>query len=394
MADLAAEAGLRLPDLTAETQKALRQWIPSYLRVSNPVDNGGAPSADRRGRKILDAIVADPRVGAVVCPITGALASMSVPLAQDLVAVAETTDKPICVIWGSPLTDGEPAWETLIASSRVVTFRTFRNCVQAVRAWLDWHEFRTRYRSPFARPARRPSQAAATVEPYLSSGALSEYEAKQVLAAYGVPVPREVIATSPAEVARAAHTVGYQVVLKASSPDLLHKSDRGLVRLGLRNAPEVRLAAAELLQAAPAVLVAEQVQGSTECVVGIAADELFGPTLMFGMGGEFVELYGDVTFRVPPFDRTEANRMLGEVAGARLLLKGARGRPPGDVGALLDTIMRVQRLALDHGDRIAELDINPLVVRPQGQGVVALDALLILDAIGGVTRHLLRRVRQ
>src|SRR3954453_11961152 len=103
MADLASEAGLRLPDLTEATQAQLHEWIPSYLRVSNPVDNGGAPSSDWRGRKILDAIVADPNVDLIICPITGALASMSNTLAKDLVEVAATTDKPICVIWGSPV---------------------------------------------------------------------------------------------------------------------------------------------------------------------------------------------------------------------------------------------------------------------------------------------------
>ena len=172
LADLAAAAGLRLPPLGNETQSRLHEWIPAYLRVSNPVDNGGAPSADERGRKILDTIVADPNVGVVVCPITGALPSMSKPLARDLVAVAETTDKPICVIWGSPVTD-DPAYSILVSSSKVVTFRTFGNCVGAVKAWLDWHDFRTRYRS-----AKRPRRRAPVVAP---GSPLSEHESKEIL---------------------------------------------------------------------------------------------------------------------------------------------------------------------------------------------------------------------
>ena len=106
-----------LPELVPATQAALRQWIPDYLRVSNPVDNGGAPSIDWRGRKILDAIVADPDVAVLICPITGALPSMSRLLAEDLVAVAATTDKPICVIWGSPLTDDPAHAEVLLPSA-------------------------------------------------------------------------------------------------------------------------------------------------------------------------------------------------------------------------------------------------------------------------------------
>jgi acyl-CoA synthetase (NDP forming) len=379
MADLAADAGLHLPDLGAQTQAALRQWIPSYLRVSNPVDNGGAPSADWRGRKILDAIVADPAVSVVICPITGALASMSAPLARDLVAVAETTDKPICVIWGSPLAEQEVAFQTLIASPRIVTFRTFHNCVGAIKAYLDWYDFRGRYASPFDRPARRRAAGGAATQAVLDDagpGALTEHDAKQVLAAYGVPVTRESVATSAAEAVRAAAAIGYPVVLKASSTDVLHKSDRGLVRLGLRTATEVKRAAAELLEAAPAVLVSEQVDGGIECVLGIADDELFGPTVMFGLGGVFVEVFRDVTFRVPPFSKAEARRMIDEVRGAALL-RGARGRPAGDLAGLTDAIMGVQRLALDFAGTLRELDVNPLVVRPKGQGVVALDALLV-----------------
>jgi acyl-CoA synthetase (NDP forming) len=371
MADLAAEAGLRIPDLTAETQRALHQWIPTYLRVSNPVDNGGAPSADERGRKILDAIVADPNVAVVICPITGALASMSTPLARDLVAVAETTDKPICAIWGSPVTDGEKAYQILLSSSKVVTFRTFSNCVHAVKAWLDWHGFRLRYRSPFGR--RAPKPPAVVVTP---GGPLTEHESKQVLAAYGIPVTRDELVDSAADAVRAAGRLGYPIVLKASGTALLHKSDRGLVRVGLRTPREVREAYAELRAAGDGVLVCEQISGGTETVIGVSHDDLFGPTVMFGLGGVFVEVFEDVTFRVPPFNKAEARRMVDEVRGAALL-RGARGRPAGDVTALVDVIMKVQQLAVDTADRVAEVDINPLVVRPKGQGVVALDALVV-----------------
>src|SRR3954471_13702294 len=188
MADMAAAAGLRIPPLTKETQKQLHEWIPPYLRVSNPVDNGGAPSADWRGRKILDALVADANIDVIICPITGALASMSKPLARDLVEVAETTDKPICVIWGSPVTDGEAAYEILLSSPKVTTFRTFANCIGAVRAYFDYHAFAARYRSPFKK-ATKPKP----IE--FGSG---EHASKELLAAYGIPVTREEVVTTSA----------------------------------------------------------------------------------------------------------------------------------------------------------------------------------------------------
>jgi acyl-CoA synthetase (NDP forming) len=373
MADLASEAGLRLPELAPGTQRALHEWIPTYLRVSNPVDNGGAPSADWRGRKILDSIVADPNVDLVICPITGALPSMSKPLARDLVAVAETTDKPICAIWGSPVTDDEPAYEILLSSAKVITFRTFDNCVDAVRAYFDYHEFANRFRSPFTRSALRASKQRSEALP--ANSTLTEHESKQLLATYGVTVTREEVVESAAAAARAANEIGYPVVLKASSAVITHKSDLGLVRVGLESASAVRNAFTELApRSGGAVLVSEMVTGGTECVVGVSTDDLFGPVVMFGLGGVFVEVFEDVSFRVPPFDRTEARRMIDEVRGSALL-RGVRGRPNGDLKALVDAIMSVQRLAVDHADRLLELDINPLVVLPKG--AIALDALAV-----------------
>lgn len=382
MADLVAAAGLRLPELTPSTQRALRQWIPGYLRVSNPVDSGGGPSADERGPKILDAIVRDPNVDLVICPITGALETLSRPLAQDLVAAAGRTDKPILVVWGSP-DSTDPVYTDVLLPSGLPVFRTFHNCVQAARAWVDWHAFRARYRSPFAKPVLRRSPAARRVDPLLTRGPLGEHESKEVLRAYGIPTTRDLLVSSATEAVRAATALGGPVVLKVASPDIAHKSDLGLVRIGLRSAAEIRRAHAELLEAAAAaapdarvdgVLVSELVHGGVECVVGVSRDELFGPVVMFGLGGVFVEVFADVTFRVPPFDRAEARRMIDEVRGAALL-RGVRGGARADLRALTDVLMRVQRLAVDHANGIAEVDVNPLVARPDG--VVALDALVV-----------------
>jgi acyl-CoA synthetase (NDP forming) len=384
MADLSAAGGLRLPELTAATQEQLREWIPGYLRVSNPVDNGGAPSADWRGRKILDAIVADPNVSAVICPITGALPTMSRPLAEDLVAVAQTTDKPICVIWGSPLSD-DPAYTEVLLGSQLPVFRTFHNCVQAVRAWIDWHELRGRYRSPFAKPVLRRSPAAAQTDPLLEGTrrTLAEHEAKAVLAAYGIPVSEDRLVTSAAEAARAASSLGFPVVMKVASADIAHKSDLGLVKVGVGSAAEARATYQALLEAAreaapkasiDGVLVCEQIIGGVETVVGVTQDELFGPAVMVGLGGILVEVMEDVSVRVPPFDRAEAKRMFTDLKGFPVL-RGARGRPKADLNALVDVVMKVQRLAVDHAGTLAELDLNPVVALPDR--AVALDALLI-----------------
>ena len=383
MADLCAAEGLQLPDLELRTQKTLRAMIPGYLRVSNPVDSGGAPSADERGPKILKAMIDDPNVDMIICPITGALATMSKPLAADLVEAAATTEKPILVVWGSP--DGsDPVYTDILLKSQLPVFRTFHNCVKAARAWFDRQEFEQRYVSPFDKPVTRRSNAASGTDALFTSGqAMSELDSKQLLQAYGIPVTDDRLVTSAAEAARAASSIGYPVVMKVVSADLPHKSDLGLVEVGLGNPTEVKRTYVELIERAQTaskkahidgVLVSEMVTGGVETVVGVSTDELFGPVVMFGLGGVFVEVFEDVTFRVPPFDKNEANRMVREVKGFKLL-EGARGRKRAKVNGLVDVIMRVQRLAVDHADHLAELDINPLSVGPDR--VVALDALAI-----------------
>ncbi|HZN14824.1 MAG TPA: acetate--CoA ligase family protein [Acidimicrobiales bacterium] len=359
MADLCAAAGLRLPDLTKKSQKALHEWIPSYLRVSNPVDNGGAPSGDWRGRKILDAIVADANVDLIICPITGALPSMANQLCRDLADVSELTDKPLCVIWGSPTYDSE-AYKTLRAAPNLIVFHTFGNCVRAVKAYLDYHSFLARYRSPKFATKVKPRE--------LAAGALDEFESKQLLSEYGITVSRDILCSTPKEAVAAAKAIGFPVVVKACSAKVLHKARLGLVKIGLTTPEQVKAAASEILRHAKvdAVLVSEVVEGGVETVIGVAQDELFGPTVMFGLGGVFVEVLKEVTFRVPPFSKDEAKRMVTEVRGASLI--------PA-VGPVVDAIMKVQKLALECGDSISELDVNPLLARKRD--AVALDALVV-----------------
>ncbi|MEX2459323.1 MAG: acetate--CoA ligase family protein [Actinomycetota bacterium] len=384
ISDWASSLGLRLPELTRETQDRLHEWIPEFLRVSNPVDSGGIATGDERGPKILDAILEDPNVSVLVVPVAGSFSPISDRFAQDLVDAAARTDKPVCVIWGSPPAM-EPGYRDVLIHSALPVFRSARNCLTAVKAYLDYHAFRRSYRSPFGRVPLRPLPVAARAREALAAGgggALSERGSREVLVAYGIPVTRALLATSAAEAARAAALIRFPVVLKACSPNLLHKSDLGLVRIGLSSAREVRDAYLEITAAAEAaapgevegVLVSEMASGGVETVVGVVRDELFGPAVMFGLGGIAVEVFGDVTFRVPPFTRADARRMVNEVRSAALL-RGARGAPKADLGALVDVLMRVQRLALDLSEEILELDINPLLVTPRE--AVALDALVV-----------------
>ncbi|MGW7515234.1 acetate--CoA ligase family protein [Streptomyces sp. NPDC054796] len=382
--DLASAAGLELPTLSDAKQAELHQWIPDYLSVANPIDNGGHPVGDWRGRKIIDAILADPDVGVLICPITGPFPPMSDKLAQDLVDAAEETDKLVCVIWGSPVGDEDAYRKTLLGSSRVATFRTFANCVTAVRAYFGHHRFTRDYRSPFDEAPRTLSPSARKARALLREGQqLSEHAAKQLLRAYGIRVPREQLVTSAAGAVRAAAQVGYPVVMKASAPQLAHKTELGLVKVGLTSASQVRDAYRDLTDIAryegvelDGVLVCQMIEQGVEMVVGVGQDDLFGPTVTVGLGGVLVEVLRDVAIGIPPFGEDRARAMLAELRG-RALLDGVRGLPPADTEALVEVVLRVQRMALELGDSLAELDINPLVVLPRGQGAVALDALAV-----------------
>jgi acetate---CoA ligase (ADP-forming) len=388
MADMVAAAGLRLPELTVATQELLHDdLIPSYLRVSNPVDCGGPPVADARGRRILDAILADPNVDVLVVPITGAVDTFSEPFTRDLVDVANSTDKPIFVVWGAPPGTDDTYYRRLLDGGLPV-FRTFGNCVKALAAYLGYWSFIDSYQSAFDDVPVEPLPAANAARALLDrarGGTLSEHASKQLLAEYGIPVSRDVLCGSADDAVRAAEQIGLPVVMKVSAPTLTHKSEHGLVRVGVDSLDDVRAVYDDLTRTALAqvagedvdgVLVCEMVTGGVETVVGVATDDLFGPVVMVGLGGVFVEVLGDVTFRVPPFGREDAGRMLRELRGFPLLA-GARGAEPVDLEALVDVIMQVQRLALDLAGEVRELDLNPLVVLPKG--AVALDALVVTE---------------
>ncbi len=205
---------------------------------------------------------------------------------------------------------------------------------------------------------------------------LSESESKQLLAAWGIAGALESAVNSADAAAEAAQKIGYPVVLKVDSPDILHKTEAGVVRLGLRNAAEVRKAYSEIMTSAAThapdatingVLVQEMITGGIEVIVGLSYDAQLGPMLLFGIGGVMVEIYNDVALRRCPITRYQAQEMIAEVKGARLL-RGFRGAPPADLDALADTLVGVSYLAVHLEGQLAELDINPLMVLPARPG--------------------------
>ncbi|MFG1949053.1 acetate--CoA ligase family protein [Nonomuraea sp. NPDC048826] len=380
VADLCGLAGVPLPRLEERTLARLRELLPGYLHIDNPVDTGGVATARPEGRKVLEALIDDANTDVLLAPITGVFPGMSDAITRDLIALHERGGKPIVVAWTSPIRDDD---HRALCEAGIPVFHSFRTAVKGIRAMADFWALHRGYRSPFADVPREPSPAAAVARERLTPGStLDEVAAKDVLGAYGIPVVAETVATSPDEAVTAAGRFGYPVVLKALADGLAHKSDLGLVRVGLTGADEVRAAYADIVAGATGlrlagVVVQPQVTDAVaELILGVSHQEPFGPTITFGLGGVFTEVVRDVSFRVPPFSRDEALRMIGETRAAALLA-GVRGRPAGDLDAVADAVMRLQTLALELGDAVRELDVNPLLVRPRGLGVVAVDALVI-----------------
>ncbi len=213
--------------------------------------------------------------------------------------------------------------------------------------------------------------------------ALSEYESKKLLGLYGVPVTREELSQSAEEAASASRSVGFPVVLKACSPELMHKSERGCIELNLRSEEDVRAAYERIIVSVDleleGVLVQEMVAGQRELVIGLNRDPQFGPCVMLGIGGIMTEVFQDTVFRMAPFDTIEAKDMTEELRFKRIL--GAfRGQKPVDMEILSRTLTTVGRIGLEL-EAVSELDINPLIITPEGR-LVAVDALVVLKRNG------------
>jgi acetyl-CoA synthetase (ADP-forming) len=213
---------------------------------------------------------------------------------------------------------------------------------------------------------------------------LLETEAKAVCRNYGIPVTKSELATNEREAARLAEKIGFPVVLKILSPDIIHKSDVGGVMVNLKDAKEVRDAYQQIMKNVKnhnakakilGILVQEMAPSSTEVIVGAIKDPQFGPALMFGLGGVFVEVLKDVTFRIAPVAADEAREMIGEVK-AYPLLKGYRGSPPADIDAIVKIILATSKLVMEHQE-VKELDLNPIMVYEKGAKTV--DARIILE---------------
>jgi acyl-CoA synthetase (NDP forming) len=372
MADAAAEVGLELPALPATTQAQMREMVP-FSAPRNPVDITGQIANDRSLYR---------RFGKLMMAEGGLDAMASFHAVGGLDPVGGTN---IYDSWRE-LRDAFPAMPSFLAMKatpelcrklealRIPVFEEPTRAVRAIAALCH-----------LAEPLESEVDLATQSPVNFPSGTIPESAAAALMAAAGISMVPHRLANSAEAAIEAAATLGYPVALKVVSPDIAHKTDIDGVRLDLKNAAAVAGAYDDVLAAArtrrprarlEGVLVAPMVRDGVEAVIGVHEDPTFGPIVMVGLGGVLVEVLKDVAFRKAPFGQGEARQMIGELKGSALLA-GARGRPACDIDALAETLSRLSRLAAANAGRFQSIEINPLLVRPQGQGVLGLDALAI-----------------
>ncbi|HET6195407.1 MAG TPA: acetate--CoA ligase family protein [Acetobacteraceae bacterium] len=381
-ADRAEQFDVPLPQPADAVRDVLLAHIPEFGSARNPCDVTAQILANPESlNACADALLGDPAYGALVVPQTYGYgpSAKRIPVYDSLAA---KHGKIACIAWQSEWLEG-PGVKEAEEAEHVALFRSMPSCFAALAAW-HWRGAKRSAAVPTiaATPAETIRQARALIEA-AGGRTLTEREAKQVLALYGVPVVGEHVAQGVDEAVNAAGSLGYPVVLKVESPDLPHKTEAGVVRLNLRNADEVREAYQTIMARAKAVnpppriagvLVQRMMPQGVEMVVGARVDPLFGPLVVVGLGGILVELMQDTALAPAPVTHAEALALLAELKGARLL-DGFRGMAAADRNRLADVICRIAAFAADHRDVVAELDVNPLICT--GDTITAVDALIV-----------------
>ena len=377
MADVADEAGLEMPPMPEDAQRRLKALVP-FCGPRNPVDMTAQLVNDltlfgRNFEIMLDEGGYDLIV--VFLASIGFVKELSMILLDQLKGIlARYPDRSIIT---SAL--GTAEVHRLFDEAGAMLFDEPTRAIRAAEALV---RFGQSFATAGKEDAPPPLPKAALPPPRHS---VNEIEAKAVLASAGIPVVREQLAEDEAAAVRLAAEIGYPVVLKIASPDIAHKSEIGGVIVGLRDEAQLREAFRTLMdrarKAAPkarlqGVVVAQMAGQGVETILGVVHDPVFGPVVMFGAGGIFVEVFKDVVFRAAPFGVAEARAMIAETRG-RALLEGVRGQPPADTEALAQAMAALSVYAARHADAIESIDINPLLVLPRGQGVLALDALIV-----------------
>ncbi len=382
--DAIERTGLGLADLGNETMAELRKILPSAASVSNPVDLLGDARADRY-RDCLERVGGANGVGAMIVILTPQFMTQVEETAVAVGEAARRLDKPVlaCFMGEAHTTEGVRK----LTEYNIPNYVSPERAVAALRRMFDQHQWQEAALPAVEEMPGDRGRVRKLFEQVRSEGRvqMGDAETLQLLEAYGIPLPASRLCESAKEAVGFAEEVGYPVVMKIASPDILHKTDIGGVRLGIDKASAVEdafdlltLRARRYMEDAElwGCIVQRQVKRGKEVIIGMNRDPQFGPLVMFGLGGVYVEVLKDVAFRIAPFSREDARKLVREIRSFALL-KGVRGEAASDIDAIVDTLLKVSQLVTDFPE-IVELDINPLVVFDEGQGAAAIDGRLVL----------------
>jgi acetyltransferase len=387
--DAAEKYGIPLKFAPEDVQVELRKHMPDYGSAKNPVDMTGMAGNDWYYETIKFAY-AHPWTDGLVPLYCETAITNPVEIAQAIKRAIDDSGvkgKPICVsMVGGTRCDKAMAW---LVENGIPAYGPPDQAMNAMAALSELNRIQSMLdKTEVVSDPERAAKANKIITMARSQGrnALTETEAKQIFAAYGLPIAHTQLATCEDEAVDMAKSIGFPVVMKIISPDIVHKSDAQGVKVNIKDTVAVRETYKTILANAKAykadanvhgIAVQEMAPWGTEVIVGSVNDATFGPTIMFGLGGIFVEVLKDVTFRVAPVNKSQIDQMLTEIRGAPVL-KGVRGEKPRDRDALIDILYRYAIMVSDLADEVAETDANPILVYEQGKGVKVVDARIIL----------------
>jgi len=381
--EAAAQAGLQFPLPSENAIIQATEFLPSFAAKSNPLDVtvSGTGGGFKKG---LEVLLKDDTFDMIV-GVVGSSSQFAPELGvQPIVDVYKDAKKPLAAFCNPNAAEALRLFEKY----GIPSFRTPESCGRSLGYLVKYGEALECYkRKKDQRQTPNPASSSTQKAKKILANAgriLNEHDSKLVLSAYGISVTKEKLAASVEEAKKIAKEIGYPIVMKVMSADIPHKTEAGVIKLGVQSEKELVAFYGEILEKArkfnadakiDGVLIQEMAEKSVELVVGMKRDASFGPVIMFGLGGIFVEVFKDISFRIPPLSLPDAQEMIEEIKGSKLL-KGYRGMEKMDVDAIASTLMNVSSLSLDLGEEIQELDINPLIVYPQGKGIKVVDALV------------------
>jgi len=384
MADACVAAGLQVPELDAETRAKIDVHLPSYGTSQNPVDATAQAVYKLGYAGLIDLVAPSPMIDAIIVVITTRSPANIERQQAALERLAKETRKPI-LLWSYTL----PARRSIeiLSAAGYPLFTSIPNCARTLKAMADYRALRERFLAPIDVPSSQAPDKAATAQALADAGpVLCEWDARQVLAAYGIGAEGiGKLAPSREAAVAAARTIGGPVALKVQSPDILHKTEAGAVALDLSTPDDVATSYDRLLASArrhapkaqiKGVLVQPMAPPGREMILGVKRDPTFGPLLLVGLGGVHVEVLKDVALAPVPLSEGEARALLARLKGAPLL-DAHRGRPAADIDALVELMVRLSQFAADRADTVAEIDLNPVIVHDAGQGLTVADALIV-----------------